>query len=182
MAKLEELELKHIHRRSLAAKARNARTLDRLAGDALRRLERGEGNAADHQRTALEALDRAIQFKRDLFTELMSENLLFEKDDKCKKTGGRALAIAGTDGPDVIRGTAGPDLICAGRGNDRIFGRGGNDILLGGDGNDVIDAGAGKDIVSGGLGTDRIRSGPGRDRVNSGPGRDTVDGKRERRP
>ena len=163
---------------------------DGIAYAALGALARGEGNAEEHRQTALEALGVANLHKGRLMTLLAQNGFLREKTN-CTTTGGRALAVIGTDGPDVIRGTPRRDVICAGGGNDRINGLGGNDLILGGDGNDVIDAGIGNDVVHGGSGNDRIRggsgvdtisTGPGSDRVTSGPGRDIVDGKRERRP
>jgi Tol biopolymer transport system component len=73
---------------------------------------------------------------------------------------GRACAILGTRGSDILVGTSKADLIYAGRGNDVVRGRGGDDIIVG-------------DLPH--------RPRPGHDRLYGGPGRDFIDSYDERR-
>lgn len=107
---------------------------------------------------------------------------------------GRATAIAGTAGDDVIVGSAAANRIEAGDGNDLICGGGGKDTLLGGNGNDRIvgtnddewiEGGAGNDTLFanggtdylfGDAGTDTLQGGAGNDRLTGGAGADDIDG------
>jgi Ca2+-binding RTX toxin-like protein len=57
----------------------------------------------------------------------------------------QAMAITGTDGPEVLNGT--PD-------DDEIWGGGGDDVLNGLGGNDRLYGGAGADTTNGGIGDD----------------------------
>jgi Ca2+-binding RTX toxin-like protein len=82
----------------------------------------------------------------------------------------QALAISGTDGPDVLNGTPDDDQISGGGGDDVLNGLGGNDWLFGGAGADTTDGGTGDDwhfidnagdvvIDLAGEGNDRVFSG-----------------------
>lgn len=67
---------------------------------------------------------------------------------------GVRIALAGTDGDDVMNGTANSDYFDGGLGNDQLNGKAGNDWLVGGAGNDKLDGGAGVDDMAGGTGDD----------------------------
>ncbi|WP_421868951.1 calcium-binding protein [Motiliproteus sp.] len=94
----------------------------------------------------------------------------------------QALAIAPTEGDDVVEGTEGDDVIDGLGGNDEIRGNDGNDSLYGGAGNDILIgaaeevSGEDNDTLEGGIGNDSLHGGAGDDTYvfNLGDGQDSI--------
>lgn len=85
------------------------------------------------------------------------------------------LAIAGTDGDDLVYGAGGADVIDGGIGNDEILGGAGNDILDGGAGNDRLYGQFGDDELNGGSDNDIVTDETGgNDRLSGGDGYDIL--------
>ncbi|MBT0773959.1 hypothetical protein KIH74_33755 [Kineosporia sp. J2-2] len=96
---------------------------------------------------------------------------------------GRALAVYGDDGNDLINGgpdddqlwgNAGDDIIYGNDGDDNITGGTGNDQLYGGRHNDNIQGNSGNDVIYGNSGDDYISGGPGDDTISGGTGTNTI--------
>ena len=86
----------------------------------------------------------------------------------------RALAVAGTDGNDVLVGFDGRDELFGYGGDDILYGRNGDDYLYGWDGNDQLYGEAGIDGMYGYDGDDSLFGGAGNDSYAGGTGNDTA--------
>jgi len=83
-----------------------------------------------------------------------------------------ALALQGTDLPQVIHGYATDDLINAAAGDDSVQGAAGNDRLFGDLGQDTLSGDLGDDTLDGGDGSDLLFGGPGANLFFGGSGDD----------
>ncbi|CAG2147354.1 hypothetical protein LMG19282_03139 [Cupriavidus campinensis] len=88
----------------------------------------------------------------------------------------KAMALAATDGNDVLQGYAGNDVIAGGIGEDTINGNAGNDQIDGGGGADTITGGTGNDIILGGSQNDSLYGEAGNDTLLGDSGNDTLSG------
>jgi len=83
-----------------------------------------------------------------------------------------ALALQGSDRPQVIHGYASDDLIHAAAGDDIVGGAAGNDQIFGDLGNDTLSGDWGDDTLDGGDGSDLLFGGPGANLIFGGDGDD----------
>jgi Ca2+-binding RTX toxin-like protein len=125
-------------------------------------------------------------------TEVLSYELLAEKDDNLTAANQRTLQGSGGDdrlvsGPgnsflngdkdnDFITSSTGDDTLAGGSGDDTLSGGAGNDTLSGGSGSDAANSDSGSDFALGNTGDDTLTGGSDSDALYGGKENDLVDG------